>query len=117
MDGQTSIFDYQSNKIFFFGGIYIDYVQNQSFHNPFHTSFTFDMTTGTWSGQNLKGQIPSDRYDHTTTLCNSFLSDQNFEIILIYHVTVVESTNRDVLLYGGNSNEDGRLGKIHLFIF
>ncbi|GAA5804779.1 hypothetical protein HPULCUR_010286 [Helicostylum pulchrum] len=78
---QTSIFDNLSNRIFFFGGAYRNSTFYPLLYYSFGTSITFNVESGTWGSQILGGIIPSGRAEHTTTL--------------------LSSTNRDVLLYGG----------------
>ncbi|KAG2234678.1 hypothetical protein INT48_005830 [Thamnidium elegans] len=85
---QTSIFDTLSKRIFFFGGKYRNLTSSVNSYKSFETSATFDVISGTWGSQVLVGIPPSERTHHTTTL--------------------ITSTNRDVLLYGGenDSNDD-----------
>ncbi|KAG2234679.1 hypothetical protein INT48_005831 [Thamnidium elegans] len=88
---QTSVFDTLSNRIFFFGGKYRNSSAGESFHYSFENSVTFNVISGTWDSQILSGIPPSGRIGHTTTL--------------------LSSTNRDVLLYGGENslNDDKRI--------
>ncbi|KAG2203958.1 hypothetical protein INT47_007541 [Mucor saturninus] len=81
---QTSIYDSKTNRIFYFGGRYQTppSVINEQF--TFNNSMTFDVTKGEWGTQTLSGTEPNERMGHSTTL--------------------IGPNNRDVLLYGGNSN-------------
>ncbi|KAI9253103.1 hypothetical protein EDC94DRAFT_620243 [Helicostylum pulchrum] len=93
---QTSVFDTLSNRIFFFGGKYRNSSAGESFHYSFENSVTFNVISGAWDSQILGGFPPSGRIGHTTTL--------------------LLSTNRDVLLYGGeNSLNDDKPSLDYLF--
>ncbi|KAI9365210.1 hypothetical protein BD770DRAFT_378033 [Pilaira anomala] len=74
----SSIFDPKRNRILFFGGTYGESV---STHQSLGSAIAFDLTSGAWGMQTLGGDKPSDRSFHSTTL--------------------LQSTGRHVLLYGG----------------
>lgn len=66
---QTSIFDTKSNRIFFFGGAYLNLTTSTFVDIPFNNAMVFDMTNGNWTTQPSGGQkIPTSRTGHTTTL-------------------------------------------------
>ncbi|KAG2203959.1 hypothetical protein INT47_007542 [Mucor saturninus] len=81
---QKSVYDPTNKRLFYFGGRYQAPPSTPFGQFAFNNVTSFDLTRGEWGVQVLNGIAPTERNGHT--------------------VTLIGPKQRDVLLYGGNSN-------------
>ncbi|GAN02464.1 hypothetical protein MAM1_0022d01908 [Mucor ambiguus] len=81
-----SVFDPVTNTLLFMGGEYRTTTSQNSMPRPYSYIKTFNTLTNQWSMMNLTGDIPTQGRIYST-------------------LTLLPSTNRHVLLYGGEAND------------
>ncbi|KAG2213034.1 hypothetical protein INT47_011183 [Mucor saturninus] len=86
---QESIFDYKTNRILYFGGVYWDTIDLHDISYDLRNITTFDMKNSQWGQQILQGNTPSVRQGHS--------------------VTLLDPDQRHVLLYGGQIASSSRV--------